>query len=65
MNELGWSCPNLSLTVEYKKGNLYKAGHISNFFSNFKNLSMNWDMFSIGKNGILNSLEILRIPQKF
>ena len=41
--------PNLSFTAENKKGNLHKAGHISNLIwwtiyslsSNFKNLSMN------------------------
>ena len=56
---LWMSCPNLSFTIEIKMGNLHKAGRISNFSSNFKNLSMNCDMFSIGKNESLNPLKIL------
>ena len=38
-------CLNLSFTVENKTVNLHKSGHISDFSSNFKNISMNWDVF--------------------
>ena len=38
-------CPNLSFTIENKMGNLRGAGHMSNFYSNFKNFSMNWDKY--------------------
>ena len=36
-------CPNLGFTIENNMGNLHKADHILNFYSNFKNLSMNCD----------------------
>ena len=38
-------CPNLSFTIENKMGNLREAGHMSNFYSNFKNFLMNWDKY--------------------
>ena len=38
-------CPNLSFTFKNKIVNLHKVGHISNFSSNFKNLSVKWDEY--------------------
>ena len=67
-------CPDLNFTAENKLGKLHKAGHILtltwltySISSSCKNLLMNWVkyMFSIGKNEILNPLEILLIPQGF
>ena len=66
MDDWGKLCSNLNFTVENKMGNLHKAGHLSNFSSNFKNLSVNWDEYVFHwENGTLNPLEILHILQKF
>ena len=59
-------CSNFSFSAENNLGNLRKVDHISNFFTNFKDLSKNCIkyMFTIGKNGFLNPLKILHILQK-
>ena len=63
-------CPNLSSN---KMKSLHKAGHISNWtwwmrysvFSNFKNLSMNWEKYVFyWEKRILNPSKILQIYTK-
>ena len=60
VEELEKVMPNWSFTLESKMGNSHKAGHVSNFSTNVKDLLMNWDKY-VGKNGILNPLEIWHV----